>query len=158
IWTSFEHVDGQGTPDIAPIATDNPVLTDPNNLMDTNVVGHADMVLFKSGTTAQKGNQPYNETDLRLDEATQTFPGQQTSIYRMFPGSKSNSIDPDDAVTALNHNVRALFAKKAPGDLRGNYRLVGGTWMDKPAFFRANSSFQNDDTSPLLTDPAAAKD
>src|SRR5262249_35743663 len=74
VWTSFEHVDGQGTPDIAPMAIDNPVLTDPNNLQDTNIVGHADMVLFKAGTTAQKGNQPYNETDLRLDEATQTFP------------------------------------------------------------------------------------
>jgi hypothetical protein len=150
IWTSFEHVDAQGTPDVAPMAADNPVLADPNNLKNTSVVGHADMVLYRGGTVAQKGNQPESETDLRLDEATQTFPGQQTSIYRMFPGSKSNSIDPDDAVTALNHNVRALFAKKAPGDIRMNYRLVGGTWMDKPELFRANSSFQNDDTNPLL--------
>jgi hypothetical protein len=73
----------------------------------------------------------------------------------MFPGSKSNSIDADDAVTALNHNVRALFAKKGQGDKRGNYRLVGGTWMDKPGTFRVNSAFQNDATSPLLHDPSA---
>jgi len=150
VWTSFEHVDPDGNPDIAPSAIDNPALTDPNNLTNTAVLSAHPTPLYKAGTTAQMGNQPFNETDLKLDDATQSFPGQSTSIYRMFPGSKSNSVDPDDAVTSLNHNMRSLFAKKAKDDLRGNYRLVGGTWMDKPELFRADSPIQNDSTNPLL--------
>jgi hypothetical protein len=44
----------------------------------------------------------------------------------------------------------------AANDKRGHYRLVGAQWMDKPAFFRLNASFQNDNTSPLIQDPMGA--
>jgi hypothetical protein len=37
-------------------------------------------------------------------------------------------------------------------DQRGNYRLVGAQWMDKPMFFKVDVTMQNDATSPLLAD------
>src|SRR6185503_4945590 len=80
----------------------------------------------------------------------------QTSIYRMFPASKGNTIDPDDAITSLNHNFEALFLDYANSgilsarDRRGFYRLVGAQWMDKPAFFDTDKTIQNDITSPLV--------
>jgi hypothetical protein len=92
---------------------------------------------------------------LTFNEMTQTF-GQTTSIYRMFPASKSNTIDPDAAISSLNHNVEALFAKAAtdgrlkPNDKRGHYRLVGAQWMDKPEHFKLDSPLQNDETSPFV--------
>jgi hypothetical protein len=151
VWTSFQHVDRSGSPDSAPAAKDNPLLADPNNLKNGDVVSPSAALLYKAGTAANTGNQPIAEADLRLDEASQSFPGQETSIYRMFPGSKSNSIDPDGDVSSLNASVARLFAEKAPDDKRGHYRLVGGTWMDKPQLFKVDSPLQNDATNPLLT-------
>jgi hypothetical protein len=73
----------------------------------------------------------------------------------MFPGSKSNDIVPDDDVVSLNINVQAVFEDKAnqidPRDKRGNYQLVGATWLDKPEVFALDSTLQNDDQSPLLS-------
>jgi hypothetical protein len=130
---------------------------DPTNRYVTDVVDPDDHILFKGGTTAQAGNKPITEIELasNFDEASQTFqkPGGeklQTSIYRMFPASKSNTVEPDAAITSLNHNVEALFRKVAPNDVRGHYRLAGAQWMDKPVFFDTDRSLQNDDTSPLL--------
>ncbi len=154
IWATFEHIDGSGGIDNAPAATVNPTLTDPYNLKDTSVVCPAKFPLCKEGTSVNRGNQPVAETDLRLDEASQAFPGQETSIYRMYPGSKSNGVDADEAVASLNANMRALFVQKAseltPRDKRASYKLIGATWMDKPALFRIDSSFQNDPASALL--------
>ena len=152
VWTSFQHVGSDGIPDSAPSASGNPTLSDPNNLKNASVPSANSFILYHGGTPANQGNQAIGETDLRLDDATQSFPGQQTSIYRMFPGSKSNSIDPDDAVVSLNNNVVALFARGADtrADPRGNYRLVGGVWMDKPGLFTVDASLQNDPSSPLL--------
>ena len=114
IWMSFQHVDAKRNPDSAPSASANPTLSDPNNLMNTSVVCPTAYLLCKAGTTANTGNQPFNETDLRLDAATQSFPGQETSIYRMYPGSKSSDIQPDDDVTSLNINMTALFRSERP--------------------------------------------
>jgi len=152
VWTSFQHVGSDGEPDSAPSAAANPTLADPDNLKNASVPSAESFLLYHGGTPANQGNQAIAEPDLRLDEATQSFPGQQTSIYRMFPGSKSNSIDPDDAVVSLNANVSALFARSPGGqvDPRSHYRLVGGVWMDKPGLFTVNASLQNDPTSPLL--------
>ncbi len=123
--------------------------------MNTTVVSAANRILYKAGTPANMANQAIGETHLTL--VGQKFPGQQTSVYRMFPGSKSNTIDPDDAVTSLNHNVEALFASRAgalsPNDKRGHYRLVGAQWMDKPQFFAVDNALQNDATSPFLQGP-----
>jgi hypothetical protein len=111
-------------------------------------------VLYKGGTPANRANQAIPEAMLQLDEATQTFRGQQTSIYRMFPASKSHSIDADAAISSLNFNVGQLFASKrnvlARNDKRGYYRQVGAVWMDKPDYFTLNSPIANDDSSPLV--------
>jgi hypothetical protein len=88
----------------------------------------------------------------------------QTSIYRMFPASKSNTIEPDDAINTLNHNLEALWQEYSdqgqlhPDDRRGFYRLVGAQWMDKPAFFTLDSQLQNNDASPLLKPGAVLED
>jgi hypothetical protein len=153
VWTTFQHVGRDGMPDSAPSAAHNPILSDPNNLKNADPISTTDALLYKAGTTANGGNQPIAESELHLDEATQSFPGQQTSIYRMFPSSKSNTTDPDDDVRTLNASVALLFSQKAPDDKRGHYRLVGGTWMDKPQLFKLDTAFQNDETSPLIQQP-----
>lgn len=121
----------------------------------------ADSRLYRAGTPANRANQPLVDRELELDEETQSFPGQQTSIYRMFPASKSHSIDPDAALSSLNFNVGALFEAKAAtlsrSDNRGFYRQIGSVWMDKPAYFTLDSPIANDLTNPLVArggDPA----
>jgi hypothetical protein len=166
IWATFEH--SSGTPDgqaadghrnVAPASDDNPDLTDPNNLEDDTVVSEGDHLLYAGGTPANGGNQAIPDAELELDEATQKFPGQQTSIYRMFPASKSHSLEPDDDVSSLNLNVEAAFAEaEAAGELdaadkRGHYRLVGTVWMDKPQYFAENATIENDPTSPFADEP-----
>jgi hypothetical protein len=119
-------------------------------------------VLYKAGTPANLANQAINETDLMLDAATQKFEGQQTSIYRLFPASKSNTTQPDDAISSLNSNVEVLFAQAAaqldPADQRGHYRLVGAVWMDKPEFFDVDRTLENDDSSPFFNQDGFAQD
>jgi hypothetical protein len=168
IWATMEHSTGtpdtkaaDGHRDVAPIhpGSGNPTSLDPENRKDETVISNDPHLLFRGGTTAQAGNQAIAEAGLIFNETTQRF-SQQTSVYRMFPASKSNTVDPDDAISSLNHNVEALFAQAAdkkmlsPMDKRGHYRLVGAQWMDKPAFFRLNTNFQNDSSSPLIADPA----
>jgi hypothetical protein len=161
IWATFEHSLGapdtmaaDGKRNVAPTGGVNPVDTDPNNQNDETVVCMDDHLLCKNGTKANQGNKAIPAAQLNFDEKTQSFPGQETSIYRMFPASKSNTIDPDDAITSLNHNVEAIFAdaeakgELSPRDKRGHYRLVGAQWMDKPAEFALNRPLQNDRTSP----------
>lgn len=160
VWASFEHSTGapdsrpsDGKRDLAPTIGDtNPTAEDPLNQANTTVVSMLDHILYKGGTAANLSNQALSDTQLRL--VGQKFVGQQTSVYRMFPGSKSNTIDPDDAVTSLNHNVEALFASRAgslsPVDMRGHYRLLGAQWMDKPQFFATNTALQNDADSVFL--------
>ncbi|MEO8178641.1 MAG: hypothetical protein ABI895_07400 [Deltaproteobacteria bacterium] len=165
IWGSFEHTTArQGEPDtsakdrkrdVAPtFELQNPTDDDPDNVRITQAVSATDFVLYKGGTPANRANQPLAETQLNLDAEKQSFPGQQTSIYRMFPASKSHSIDADAAISSLNFNVGQLFKSKAAvlarNDKRGFYRQVGAVWMDKPDFFTLNSPIANDDSSPLV--------
>ena len=162
IWGSFEHSTGSpdisaadGKRDVAPtFGGENPSLDDPDNLRASGAVSTESSKLYKAGTPANRANQAIAEADLVLDEETQTFPGQQTSIYRMFPASKSHSTEPDAALSSLNFNVGQLFASKAATlsrfDKRGFYRQIGSVWMDKPDFFAADSPLQNDRTSPLV--------
>jgi hypothetical protein len=162
IWATFEH--STGAPDtksadlrrnVAPTGGVNPLDTDSNNQHDETVVCNEDHLLCRKGTKANEGNRAIAVNDLKFDEKTQSFPGQQTSIYRMFPASKSNTIDADDAITSLNHNVEAVFAmaqaagKMSAADRRIHYRLVGAQWMDKPAEFALNRPLQNDPSSPF---------
>ncbi|MEY2931399.1 MAG: hypothetical protein RL033_2148 [Pseudomonadota bacterium] len=162
IWGSFEHSTGapdtsakDAKRDVAPtFAASNPAADDPDNVRITQAVSSDDFVLYKAGTPANRANQAIAEANLRLDAATQSFPGQQTSIYRMFPAAKSHSIDADAAISSLNFNVGKLFAAKqdvlSRNDKRGYYRQVGAVWMDKPDYFALDSPIANDDTSPLV--------
>jgi len=150
VWATFEHSAADGTRDVAPI---DPRDVDPDLMNDDDtVISSTDYLLYKAGTPANRANQSIAETDLMLDSATQKFTGQQTSIYRLFPASKSNTTKPDDAVSSLNFNVEALFAQAAaqldPADQRGHYRLVGAVWMDQPRFFAIDASLENDQSSP----------
>jgi hypothetical protein len=163
IWGSFEHSMGapdvraaDGQRDVAPTfgsANPDPV-NDPENRKKMDVVSPDPKILYHGGTPAMLANVAIPEAQLNLVD--QKFPGQSTSVYRMFPASKSNTTHPDDAVTSLNHNVEVLFTmmqgQMAPNDKRGNYRLVGAQWMDKPRFFDVNIPIQNDQASPFLKD------
>ena len=187
IWTSFEHTTGTpdaGTKDAkrngAPtLEGKNPDPMDPNNLNVNSVVSDQEnfYLLYKAHTIASQANTSIPEdchasptNCLHLNEAMQKFidpatnQPQQTSIYRMFPASKSNTTDADDAITSLNHNVEALFgmadaAQQLPAnDKRRFYRLLGGQWMDQPAYFHNNFPIQNDLTSPYAQAPGGATD
>ena len=177
VWASFEHstamsngmsdvraADGQR--DVAPIGPDdkNPDPVDLNRSVTKAADAIHDYILYKKGTATNVASKPFdNENQMHLSGQkflNQDMSPQSTSIYRMFPASKSNTIDPDAAITSLNHNVEALFNQaKADGtlhsnDKRGNYRLVGAQWMDKPGYFDINIPIQNDPTtSPMVAGP-----
>jgi hypothetical protein len=200
IWGSIQHVNIYAN-DPAPIAYANvnilgapdstpdnngmsgmASLPDPNDPQNGNAVGPASMsnyLLYKGGTLMKVADLPIANDMLTLDEASQSFPGQQESVYRMFPGSKSNNLSPDTAVFSLNSNIGYAFSQAiAAGldtkvDKRQNYRLVAAVWLDKPNFFALTYpgpgpglgpngqpvalgatpmgvSFQNDNTNPLV--------
>ena len=136
---------------------DNADITDP-------VTDDPKYILYKPGTPVNQSNRaiPMETLVQAFEPISQKFLENgspdgapvRTSIYRLFPASKSNTSEPDPAISSLNHNVEALFRQNGglllPNDFRGHYRLVGGQWMDKPAFFKLNFPIQNDSTSPLL--------
>jgi len=183
IWASFEHTvvtDGKSDTaatddwrDLAPIRPDDKIpdlLNDPSERKDSTVINangvHGDpahaFILYHAGVTAQDANSPPQEAALakHFDAATQNFgPDQATSIFRLFPASKSNEAEPDGAVTSLNSNVQHVFAAAkaslGPTDRRGHYRLVGAQWMDKPEVFGLNETLENDATSPLFQGPTS---
>jgi hypothetical protein len=149
IWSTFEHVDSTHTPDLTPAAKVNPADTHQNH-----VVSNRNYPLYKAGTTAADANSVNvtdQSTDHRFDEASQTFKTSvggvfQTSIYRLFPGSKSTVIDIDDAIVALNDSMTVLFATSGAGSRRANYRLVGAVWLKRPReTFTINAKFADQD-------------
>jgi hypothetical protein len=170
IWASFEHSTGMSKGmtdtsatdfqrDVAPIlhGDENPSSDDPTNQNVVEVVSPDPHVLYAAGTPANKANTARIESELRLVGqkfmlATDMTKPAQTSIYRMFPASKSNTTDPDAAITSLNHNVEYLFKTTTlPSyDKRGNYRLLGAQWMDKPGYFEKNVPLQNNEFSPMI--------
>jgi hypothetical protein len=144
IWSTFQHVDAMGLTDVAPSTMNNPAATPA-----ATVVSRTGGALYQAGTTAANGNRGL--PNLTFDAAAQIYPGQQTSIYRMFPGSKSNTTDLDDDVTSINEIMRARFARaNLPAtDRRGHYLLVGAIWQDRPdRSFALNKALVNDDTIP----------
>jgi nitrate reductase cytochrome c-type subunit len=175
VWASFEHSTAPITGktdtgsidlqrDVAPIMTNdkNPDPLDPQNLMNATVVSDTNHILYQAGVKANEANKALDERTLKL--VNQKFmksdgvTAAQTSIYRMFPASKSNTIDADAAITSLNHNVEALFKTKGADDKRGNYRLLGAQWMDKPRYFDKNIPIQNDEFSPMVLGPHLSQD
>ena len=164
IWASFEHSTGMANNEPDSKATDNqrdvaPILDGDkqpdadNNITVTKPASMDPHVLYAAGTPANQANHAFVDTEMRLVgqkfmlASDMTKPA-QTSIYRLFPASKSNTTDPDAAITSLNHNVEVLFTSH-PDDKRGNYRLVGAQWMDKPGYYGLNLPLQNDATSPM---------
>jgi hypothetical protein len=188
VWGSIQHVNRNvidpapltyagvnilGAPDTQPDTTGPggmpalPSLTDEQNSKVTDAPSMFNYLLFKGATPENGGNQAIADRDLVFDEATQSFPMQTTSVYRMFPGSKSNVLQPDSAVFSLNSNINVLFDSALAAksidpavDKRQYYRLVAAIWMDKPAFFGLGEkqadgtypglSLQNDSTNPLV--------
>jgi hypothetical protein len=186
VWGSVQHVNLNatdatassvqgaamiGAPDDQPDTPTLPVITepdgapgDPNNLAVTTVLSPTSFLLYSGGTPVNAANHAYANQELRFDAASQSFPGQQTSIYRMFPGSKSQQLGPDTAIISLNQNLAAIAAQSratGPVDVRLNYHLVAAVWLDKPSLFGLGPdgkgmSLQNDDgTNPLLLDAVA---
>ena len=168
VWASFEHTTHRATGktdtavadsqrDVAPIlaADRNPSDDDFTNAHVEEVVSATNHVLYKAGTKANEANKAFTDSELRLVgqkfmRADNMAVPAQTSIYRMYPASKSNTFEADPAITSLNHNVEVLFAQHGPDDLRGNYRLLGAQWMDKPYYFEKDIPIQNDQDSPML--------
>ena len=175
IWASFEHTTGapdsgaaDGHRDLAPTFDgDNPKDADmTNHLVTTPAATAGNYILYKDNTAVNASNASISENSLNLVGQKFMDPSggpQSTSIYRMFPASKSNTTTPDDAVTSLNHNVEAIFIKATasnalPGyDKRGYYRLVGAQWMDQPRFFHNDFPIQNDETNPYAQSPAPTR-
>lgn len=201
VWGSIQHVDLnaydpgpiefagvsiQGAPDSQPYATgpNGPALPNQQSGSQNQNITLApstnNWLLYSANTPENQALNPLAATSaggpgaLVFDEATQSFPneGKQESVYRMFPGSKANTLEPDTAVFSLNSNLNYLYAQAiASGaidptkDKRFNYRLVAAVWMDKPYFFGTSYpsstnppgtvgqgvSLQNDDgTNPLV--------
>ncbi|HXX70207.1 MAG TPA: hypothetical protein VEK07_23710 [Polyangiaceae bacterium] len=187
----FAGVFIQGAPDSQPYATgpNGPALPNSTSGSQNQNVAQApspnNWLLYAGNTAENQALNPLAQTPLAnttgpdagallLDEATQSFPGQGAleSVYRMFPGSKANTLEPDTAVFSLNSNLNYLYGNAiASGavnpviDKRFNYRLVAAVWMDKPYFFGTaypssstpygtvgnGVSLQNDDgTNPLV--------
>lgn len=151
VWATFEHVDANGARDLAPAAAAQPSVDNglPGGI--DGPVNAQDFVLYKGRTLASSANQFLKDTTLAsaFDEKSQTFLSGgkpvQTSVYRVFPGSKSvgAGTDEDGDVTELNKSMTSLFAQIAPTDPRRNYRLVGAIWMDKPQLLTANMPITN---------------
>jgi hypothetical protein len=94
-----------------------------------------------------------------LNAGTQTFTTPPTSIYRVFPGSKSADALIDDDVAATNDALTARFVTAplpAQNDRRPNYRLVGAIWQDLPdRTFLVNRPLVNDGFYPANSSEAA---
>jgi hypothetical protein len=153
VWSTFEHIDSNGQPDTAPVAPSNPPI------VDDPVVAQKDYLLYKSGTSFSKTNQPAspNEQLQSFDESSQTFTKAgkklQTSTCRVFPASKSLTTDPDDEVVSINTSMRQLFETQGMNpslDKRCFYQLVGAIWLDNPTrdFIEKKSFHNNPGQSP----------
>ncbi len=156
IWSTFEHVsfDGNGKAirDNAPAAHANPSATPV--MIDEKMSSYP---LFKKGTDAEHGNKIAAQDEMLtdFDEALQSFTKNgvlQTSVYRPYPGSKSdghsaNDSSEDQDVITINEKMLGLFAKNSSQDLRRNYQLVGAVWINDPGNkFVIDSPFTNPPT------------
>jgi hypothetical protein len=165
VWSTFEHVhkalSGGVVRDNAPAAADNPSLVDPNQEVTKD---DFPFPLYKAHTLVKNANQALQLSSIvaSWDEGSQSFTkgGKiiQTSVYRPYPGSKTDGSKPnpdhgeDDEVIAVNQHATSMFddakSKHLIGDddQRQNYRLAGAIWLDQPMsganpFFAVNKRF-----------------
>jgi hypothetical protein len=148
IWSTFEHVhldaNGKSVRDNAPEAPSNPFGTPPQTVISKN-----NFPLYRADTKASDANKPVDGKTMAMhwDSKTQSFTKNkevfQTSVYRPYPGSKSDGTkaedsQEDDEVILINDNATKMFsdarAKKLilDSDMRQNYRLVGAIWLNAP--------------------------
>ena len=165
---AFAAVSILGAPDTQPDVSALPDPNDPQNSQVARPVSTHKYLLYPPGTPENQSLNPLDDSN--FNEATQSF-GIVTNVYRMFPGSRSNTLSPRAGVSSLNNNINELFANAIQSaaidptvDKRQHYRLVGALWMDKPVLFGLGSqnrqtqsysgfSLQNDDqTNPLVLD------
>ena len=150
IWSTFEHIDADGNRDNAPAAPANP-----SQVSGDPVVSESSFPLYEGGTLASAANILPKDSEYvaHFDEQTQTFNKGgsvfATSIYRLFPGSKTDGHKEDDSseddeTISINNNMRMLFAaaKIPASDKRQFYQLVGAVWLDKPKYFTLGRSFE----------------
>jgi hypothetical protein len=165
---AFAGVSVLGRPDTAPSTTgpmglpDLPSPDDPQNLKVMYPPDKDnDYLMYVHGALERDSNEAVPDHMLQFTEATQAFDKSlATNVYRVFPGSKANTLQPDTAVFSLNSNLNALFQSAPAADKRQHYRLVAAVWMDKPALFALGPkqrdgtypglTLQNDDTNPLV--------
>jgi hypothetical protein len=153
IWSTFEHVSHEQKEwvrDVAPAAKANP--GGAKVALIENRASRYALYPSERGKpeappvkTANSGNAI---DGLKLDAKQQTF-SPHSAIYRVFPGSKSDDSEEDDAVTSLNEELRRLFETRAPTDVRSNYQLVGAIWLNSPEQdFKAGVNFLQVATAP----------
>lgn len=152
IWSTFEHVretaKGEVVRDNAPALPTNPKFD--RSPPDAEISPY-DFILYKAHTPRSEANHAKDLSDIvqYWDEASQSFSkgGRifQTSVYRPFPGSKTDKsctaehCEEDDEVVAINDNATEMFKDAQrrglikADDKRSNYRLVGAIWLDQPA-------------------------
>jgi hypothetical protein len=153
IWSSFQHANATtGETDVAPSAPDVPGAAVPTN----TILSPLRHLLYAANTRVANANRGILTPVLG---ANQTFTTAPTSIYRVFPGSKS--VDPaiDDDVAATNDAMTTRFTTAPrPGalDRRPNYLLVGAVWQDLPdKTFLVNKAMVNDGYYPANSTQAA---
>jgi hypothetical protein len=161
IWSTFEHVDRNGSADLAPQALVDPAPNTDPLLISPNV----DYVLFRRGspTTINQTPPPLAEYAAKLDADGRRFDRGDTvlttPVYRTYPGSNLTRSSEDDEVLALNVGVRAEMLAIDSADRRINYRLVGATWLDRPEdFFIPGATFENAPDQTTKTGPVAGQD
>ncbi len=151
IWSTFEHVSHKGkewVKDVAPAATVNEGRTPV--LIEKRAGAYA---LYPAGGEAlappvAKANAGSSIYNLKLDPRTQTF-SPQSSVYRQFPGSKSDDPAVDDAIVSLNADMQMSFQANAASDVRSNYQLVGAIWFNTPeADFKPGVNFMDAAAKP----------
>ena len=137
VWATFDHVRPDGVTDVAPSAASNDAAS-----VISQVAGNS-YTIFAGGATRTSANAPCpgkappcdpTKDHPVFDAKRQTFAGQQTSIFREFPSSKSDRDQSEDqSVVDLNISMRANLAPTGgKRDVRANYRLVGAIWLEHP--------------------------
>lgn len=156
IWSTFEHIrtgpDGKAIRDNAPAAQANPGKTPPATVISNDTF----YPLYQAGTPVSTANTPLDPKVMaeHFDEATQSFTKGgtvlATSVYRPYPGSKSDGKLPDDSkeddeVIQINAIMAKMFkdANTPASDPRQNYQLAGAVWINNPTDFKLNQPFSN---------------
>lgn len=163
IWSTFEHTDLSGETDLGPSSAVNP---DANGSGPPGSISPFDYLLYHGGDIGTVANEApgfseqaaaFNESTQRLDKGSST----PRSVYRAYPAAKATTIDLDQDVIDLN---TFLFKRFQNGvlpetDKRRFYRLVGATWLDKPAkTFELEKSFVNAPGESSDDGPVAGED